>query len=89
MSTVLVRVVQDPHWGLILCKDHLRQLTEGVAVAHEEVPAAQISFWGHRCTMCGFDAVPGRECENGSCRRPLHPQWPAVYCCSDCALEDI
>ena len=89
MSDVLVRVVQDPHWGLIICKDHLRQIAEGVLVAHEEIPTAQVSFWGHRCTMCGFDAVHGRECENQSCRRPLHPQWPAVYCCNLCALEDL
>jgi len=44
---------------------------------------------GHTCLMCGVAAVSGRLCENDRCRRPLHPQWPAVYCCNDCALEDV
>lgn len=89
MSSDLVRIAQDPHWGLIICKKHMRELAEGGIFAHEEIPAAQISFWAHRCTMCGFDAVPDRECENQSCRRPLHPQWPAVYCSNLCASEDL
>jgi hypothetical protein len=39
--------------------------------------------------MCLFDAVPGRFCENEDCKKPLHPQWPAVYCCNKCALRDL
>jgi hypothetical protein len=83
----LVRVIQAPYEGMIICRDHLGQIEPGV-VAHEELPAMAISFWGHRCLMCIVDPSPGRMCESADCRRPLHPQWPAVYCCNDCALED-
>lgn len=85
----LVRVVEAPHQGLIICRDHLLQISADRLPAHEEIPAAQVSFWGDRCIMCGIDPAPDRLCENVDCRRPLHPQWPAVYCCNDCALEDL
>jgi len=88
-SAPLVRVVQSPHDGVVVCRDHLAQLEAGAVVAHVEIPAAQAAFWGHRCLMCGVDAIPGRLCENEGCRRPLHPQWPAIYCCNECALEDV
>jgi hypothetical protein len=75
--------------GLIICRDHLRQiLAEDSPFILEHFTADQIAFWNHRCLMCVVDKVPGRLCENEDCRRPLHPQWPAVYCCNDCALED-
>lgn len=77
------------HEGVILCPDHLRQMALEVDLAHEEMPSQAVAFWGHRCLMCGVDAAPGRYCENVDCRRALHPQWPAVYCCNDCALEDV
>lgn len=35
-----------------------------------------------------FPPVPGRRCENPSCRRPLPRRWTAVYCCLPCALDD-
>jgi len=82
----LVRVVIGVHEGLIICREHLAQLAADSA--YEELPVAQVSFWNHRCAMCGVDPVPGRTCENASCRRELHPQWPAVYCCNECARED-
>lgn len=86
----LVRVTAPRrHEGVILCSDHLRQLAIDVDLAHEDIPAELAAFWGHRCLMCGVDATPGRYCENADCRRALHPQWPAVYCCNDCALEDV
>lgn len=86
--TVLVRVLQDPYERLILCHDHLRQIAQGAIFAHEELPAAQVTYWGHRCIMCGVESAPDRLCAHDTCRRPLHPQWPAVYCCNLCALED-
>lgn len=84
----LVRVVQAPHEGMIVCRAHLREIAVGVVLAHEEIPTAQARFWGDRCLMCGVAAVPGRRCANVDCGDPLHPQWPAVYCCDECALED-
>jgi len=81
-----------PYEGMIICRDHLEQilLTNDVPpVVLEEIAASQVAFWNHRCLMCGVDAVPGRLCENADCRRPLHPEWPAVYCKNACALEDL
>jgi hypothetical protein len=88
-ETVLVRIVQAPLDGMIVCHDHLRQLSGAAVLAHEVMSASTATFWGDRCGMCGVDAVPDRVCESESCRKPLHPQWPAVYCCNDCALDDL
>jgi hypothetical protein len=80
-----------PYEGLIICRDHLRQVLTGdeAPFVLEEIAADQVAFWNHRCLMCGVDAVAGRLCENANCKKPLHPQWPAVYCCNNCALEDL
>ncbi len=83
----LVRVAEAPHEGLIVCMDHHREVT--IDLAYEKLPSAEVEFWGQRCAMCGVDPSPGRLCESESCRRPLPAQWPAVYCCNDCALDDV
>ena len=78
------------HEGLIICRDHLQQIVDaGDVPVIQELPANVVEFWGERCLMCGVDASPGRLCESVDCRRPLHPQWPVVYCCNDCALDDV
>lgn len=88
--SALVRVTTPRRQeGLVLCSDHLREMSAEVDLLHEDVPDQAAAFWGHRCLMCGVDPVPGRFCESVDCRRALHPQWPAVYCCNDCALEDV
>ena len=88
-TKTLVRVIQSPHDGAIFCRDHLAQIAGTSVLAHEEVALLHVWFWGYRCLMCGVDPVPGRVCENESCKKALHPQWPAVYCCNACALEDL
>ncbi len=80
---------RHPHEGMIICRDHLRQIVHDADPTVEEIPAAQVAFLGHRCLMCGIEPSPGRRCENEDCRQPLHPQWPAVYCCTSCALADV
>jgi len=91
----LVRIVapagQRPHMheGMVVCRDHLQQIGLAASPPLEEIPAAQVSFWGYRCLMCGVEPVPDRLCVNEDCGRPLHERWPAVYCCNDCALEDV
>lgn len=76
--------------GLVVCRDHVRQVVEGdPPFIMEELAADQAAFLGQRCAMCEVEPAPGRLCENEDCRRPLHPQWPAVYCCNNCALEDV
>lgn len=85
----LVRVTEPLRYaGVVLCLDHLFQLG-GADSKHDEFSSDVVEFWGHRCIMCDVEASPGRLCENADCRRALHPQWPAVYCCNDCALEDV
>lgn len=91
----LVRVYSPdhdhPYEGMIICRDHLRQILIGDKPPFEleEISADRVTFWNHRCLMCGVDAVPDRLCENEDCRKALHPQWPAVYCNNACALEDL
>lgn len=91
----LVRVTtaehDHPREGMIVCRDHLSQAigAEDPPFVAESLPADQVRFWNHRCLMCSVDPAPGRLCENPDCRRPLHPQWPAVYCSNTCALEDL
>lgn len=96
-DAALVRVFASPYQrspieGVILCRDHLKQLAiaaiYGSRLEHEDLTVAGAAFWGQRCFMCGVEPAPNRLCENESCHRPLHAQWPAVYCCNDCALED-
>ena len=94
-ARALVRVYSPdhshPYEGMIICRDHLRQIFTGdePPFVLEEIPVDRAAFWNHRCLMCGVDAVPERLCENDRCRRPLHPHWPAVYCKNMCALEDL
>lgn len=101
MSIALVRITYPSrHAGVVLCRDHLSQLRSvelrrSILVEDlrteviEDLRTEDVASHGHRCIMCGVAAVPDRRCEYDRCRRPLHPQWPAVYCCNDCALEDV
>lgn len=41
-----------------------------------------------RCQMCEATHAEGNLCHDDACRRPLHPQWPAVYCSNACADHD-
>lgn len=75
--------------GAIFCQEHLRQVIPDGDPPVQQLDAEQAAFWGHRCLMCGVEPAPDRLCENENCRRPLHPQWQAVYCSNDCALEDV
>ena len=94
----LVRIASTPvgqmckphkYEGMVICRDHLRQISSDVDPPLQELAADLAAFWGDRCLMCGVDPSPDRRCENEDCRRPLHPQWPAVYCCNECALGDL
>lgn len=50
--------------------------SRGEVVCEPQDQCAAIAAWA------------GRESWN-NCRCPLHPQWPAVYCCTYCALEAV
>lgn len=93
-APTLIRVTYPPRYaGVIVCFDHLMELSDAEllqqGLRHDEILSEVVEFIGHRCLMCGVDPSPGRRCENESCRRALHPRWPAVYCCNECALEDV
>lgn len=45
-------------------------------------------FGVERCRMCETPPVQGNLCHADDCRRPLHPQWPIVYCSDECAWGD-
>jgi hypothetical protein len=98
MTLVCITTPSDPYSGtvkwhrherMIICRDHLQQLAPDATLPFVELPADRILFWGYKCLMCGVEPVPGRLCENENCQQPLHPEWPAVYCCNACALEDV
>jgi hypothetical protein len=82
---------------MVICRTHLAELSE-MSTPRENyhegydirlIPDEVVAFWGDRCLMCGVDASPGRACMNDDCRAPLHPKWPAVYCCNLCAMKDV
>lgn len=98
----LARITQPPRLaGVVICLDHLSLLRdlaqreahlyddqERPAFLHIEIPWSPERDDYHQCLMCGVKASAHRRCENDSCARELHPQWPAVYCCNECAWED-
>lgn len=94
----LVRLVTGPrhgifdrnlHEGMILCQLHLDELKRDYDAdpTHEPITEEEISFTGHRCGLCNVMPNPDLYCL--SCDKHLHPQWPAVYCSSRCALDDL
>jgi hypothetical protein len=101
-AITLVRITHPSRLaGVITCLDHLTQLRDLIqrqslsqddqerpAFLYVEMPREIVELHAHRCLMCGVMASPNRRCENDSCARKLHPQWPAVYCCNECAWED-
>lgn len=89
MKPSLARVTFPPrHAGVIVCPAHLVEL-DGIDLRSEPITQEAAAFHGHHCLMCSVEPVPGRSCANERCRRTLHPQWPAVYCSNDCAMEDV
>lgn len=98
--SALVRIITPPdpytgtvkphrHEGMIICHEHLGEIPLASVPTFVNLPATQIAFWRYKCLMCGVTPVPGRLCQNEDCRQPLHPEWPAVYCCNGCAAEDV
>lgn len=45
-------------------------------------------FGVEKCQMCETTYVTRNVCHDDDCKRPLHPQWPAVYCSNVCAEHD-
>jgi len=97
--SALVRIITLPdpsraiytfhkHEGMVICLDHLREMRYSFDPSFVEISHELATFMGYSCLMCGVTPSEGKLCENEDCREPLHAQWPAVYCCNDCALGD-
>lgn len=79
--------------GTVVCRTHLIELRMYPASRQRKFRAL-----GYRerhaidtpeCQMCKATVAHGNVCYNDDCARPLHPQWPAVYCSNECALEGV
>ncbi len=74
-----------PPDGVIVCVDHAKQLWRMGGLIGD----APRVLGDAVCALCtsGVNSE-GRVCHRDECERPLHPQWPAVYCCNACAFAD-
>lgn len=66
---------------MLLCPSHAEE------VGQERVAVVAACLYGG-CQMCRTQPVEGNVCYRDACRKPLHKQWPAVYCSNECALLD-
>ncbi len=75
--------------GMRLCARHLAEIRLDERLFDERMEWVEVepSVFdpAPRCQMC--DVVPAQN-SCAACGRPLHPQWPAIYCNNACALED-
>lgn len=71
-------------YGIVLCDKHANEL-----YPHDpaRLPLPKADVVGLTCILCATYPVVGRSCE--FCAKPLHPNWPAVYCSNACALADV
>lgn len=54
----------------------------------DDLHALHGQFFCQDCGMCGRMPVVGVRCHNDRCKKPLPPQWPAMYCSNNCAIDD-
>ncbi|TAL43761.1 MAG: hypothetical protein EPN91_05850 [Salinibacterium sp.] len=73
--------------GLVVCSDHrnLVELTDREPMTDQQLRDRGA---GLTCMICDTTPSPGRVCASEECGKPLHPQWPAVYCSDRCAWRD-
>jgi hypothetical protein len=67
-----------------LCAQHFKE-TDDVLLKADDVEVEELD--DPYCIMCQTAAAPDRTC--GSCGKPLHPNWHAVYCSNECAIADL
>ena len=71
----------------VLSPDEIESLVVEFGLNRDDIRRLHGQRDGETCVMCPTLYVEGNVC--GSCKRPLHPKWPAVYCSDDCALRDL
>jgi hypothetical protein len=79
--------------GMVVCRTHLLELRafsfRGAPLRVRALGVRERSTYiPPTCAMCDATISHGNVCHNDDCAAPLHPQWPAVYCTNECALED-
>lgn len=65
--------------GMVICARHALEVGVATELAPEPDP-----FYND-CVMCNTRPVEGNVCAYEPCKKPLHPQWPVVYCSNECA----
>lgn len=75
----------------VLTMDQIEALVVEFGLRREDLMLygpQELLFGEEKCLMCETLHVDGNACCNDFCKKPLHPQWPTVYCSNTCALED-
>jgi hypothetical protein len=66
--------------GVVACLKHMVELlAEPIEVVSPDL---------RECALCTTKYVEGNRCAREACNKPLHPNWPAVYCSNACAHKD-
>jgi len=90
-----------PHEQLrtLLTDDQIDSLVAEFGLLRDDIVALYgHADWTHRgccdrCALCGVHPNTHKDgspalCHSDDCQKPLHPQWPAVYCSDECADRD-
>lgn len=70
---------------MVMDDGEIQRLVDMTGLRSDDLRDLHARYFDERCAMCGVVPSPN-NCLN--CGRPLHPQWPAVYCSNRCAMED-
>lgn len=88
----LAAFLPDEELRAVLSDDKIEALVNEFGLRRQDMLALHGLRIDERCAMCGVhpntleDGSPAL-CYNDRCCKPLHPEWPAVYCSDDCAAE--
>ncbi len=78
----------DEELRAVFTEDQIESLVVEFGMRREDVWALHGPRLGEKCAMCGTHYAEGNVCYNDDCKKPLHPEWPAVYCTDNCAMAD-
>lgn len=79
----------DQELRAVLDDDQIDALVVEFGLRREDLAQLYGRFFSdHGCTLCQTRPSPGNHCNNDARNKPLHPNWPAVYCSGRCAMMD-
>lgn len=70
----------------VLNGDQIMNLVIEFGLRREDLMQLHARWFDEKCGMCGVHPIEGHVCL--CCKKPLHPEWPAVYCSNGCAAND-